>query len=147
MIRNVSRLGMRLLGAGMFVAILGARCGIPIFDPGPVVETVRVELENDTDTPVNPNLFVDGILHLVDPPLAPFDMLPLDVDCFADTRLQTQADLLTGAGAIASDNDPYVDQGYEFYCGDTVRFAFAEDELGFFTAVFVNGFQIDAPTP
>ncbi len=144
---RASRAAIVLISGMTFLSLMGSRCGAPIFGGGPpvVVDTVFVELVNTTEFPVNPNLIIDGVLQVVDPPLAPGDILPLEVDCFAGTVLETQADFLTGLGAVPSDNDPFVEEGFEFLCGDTVSFLFAEDELGFFTAVEVNGVAIATP--
>lgn len=140
--RRFARAAAMLLFGATMVGVTGQQCtisSVPIPGPAPVATTLDVELVNNTPDPVDPGLFVDGIAYLVDPPVASGDSLVLTTDCFAGTTVQTDASLLTGGGAIPSDNVPLLVEGSDYTCGDRVTFVFAEDAAGFFTQVLVNG--------
>jgi hypothetical protein len=131
-----------LLFCAAMVGVMGTECSISLIpppSPEPVFTTVDVELVDNTPDAVDPGLFVDGVAHVFDPPLAPGDSLVVTLDCFAGTTLQTDATLLDSAGAIPSDNVPLLTEGVDYSCGDTVTFVFTQDAFGFFTQVLVNG--------
>jgi hypothetical protein len=125
------------------VALSTVGQGCPSFLPSPPVvvvpTTVDIELINTTVDPVDPGLFVDNSLVVVDPPLAPGETVQLNFDCFAGTTFQTDGTLLTVV-PIASDNVPIAEEGVEFLCGDVVSFLYVDNGVDpFFTRLEVNG--------
>ncbi|HOW18036.1 MAG TPA: hypothetical protein PLC79_03285 [Phycisphaerae bacterium] len=140
--RRFVRTGMMVALGVLVVGVMGAQCSITLLPPPvevPVVTTVDIVLVNNTPDPVDPGLFVDGVLHVFDPPLAPGESVALTVNCFADTTLQTDAFLLDAAGDFESQTAPLLVEGQDFFCGDAVTFTFVLDAAGFFTQADVNG--------
>jgi len=138
----LARVGMMVILGAVLAGAMGAQCSITLLPPPvevPVAATVDVVLVNNTPDPVDPGLFVDGVLHVFDPPLAPGESVALTVDCFADTTLQTAAFLLDAAGDFESQTAPLLVEGRDFFCGDAVTFTFVKDAAGFFTQADVNG--------
>ncbi len=135
------------------MANMGGGCTFPGLFPDPdpiVIDFVDVELSNEALDPVAPGLYVDGALfqELEDEPLAVGERgVQVRFDCFAGTTLQTDALLLTAAGAIASDNAPLLQEGIDFNCGDVISYFFVENGVDpFFTRVERNGvFLTDKP--
>jgi hypothetical protein len=132
-----------ILALMAITANLAGNCP-PVILP-PVLDFVEVELINDAFDPVEPNLFVDGVEFIIDPPLLPGEILPpedlppLDFPCGVGTTIETFATLLAPFGDIFSVNDPFLEEGFEFFCGDLISFVFVDDGVDFFTEVFVNG--------
>jgi hypothetical protein len=137
------------------IPILGTACpggGFPLPipgpgpgpGPGPIVDIVTVELINNTAFPVDPNLFISGEFIAIDPPLAPGEIEALDIECFLGDILETDASLIISPfEEVASANVPFLEEGFEFLCGDVVTFIFQQDIAGvFFTEVEVNGFLV-----
>jgi len=141
--RRMVRTGQMVVLGVVLAGAMGAQCSIAFLPPpAPVIRTVDVQLVNNTPDPVDPGLFVDGVLHVFDPPLAPGESVALTVDCFADTTLQTDALLLGAAGDFASQTIPLLVEGRDFFCGDAVTFTFVKDAAGFFTQADVNGILV-----
>lgn len=133
------------------LANLAGNCPPPVGFPPPIIidDFVEVELINDAFDPVDPALFVDGIEEPIFPPLEPGeifpdpDLLPLDFPCGVGTTIETFATLLVDPFDpffdVASVNDPFLEEGFEFLCGDLITFIFVDDGFDFFTEVEVNG--------
>lgn len=133
------------------MASMGGGCefeggGFPIFFPPPVVtpppvilpDFVDIELEELTFDPVDPGLYIDGLL--VPDPLFGIETY----ECYAGMTIQTDALLLVPGGVIPSDTPPFVlEEGFDFLCGDIVSFRFVDNGFDpFFTRIEVNGVLI-----
>lgn len=150
-----------LLGLLMLPALLGLDCsGISILLPDGTrvaFDIVEVELVNLTDYDVEPFLYVDpeedillpGTLInednriILDPPLAPDEVVSYEIDCDDIGTVASDYALLliNNSEAIESDNGPWLTEDEHFACGDRITFVYAIDPgTGvFFTRVEVNG--------
>ncbi len=138
--RPVTRSWIVFFLSTALLGVAGQSCPRTFFPPP--ADFVTVELINETDFPVDPGLFVDGLEFVLegDPLLAAGEIVTLEFDCFAGTKLQTDAILLAPEGQILSDNVPLVEEGFEFLCGDVVSFIFIDNGVDpFYTEVDVNG--------
>ena len=127
-------------------------------DPGPVVlvpEVVTVELVNTTEWPVAPFLYTSYYNDIFLPeeiafeenfvdigePLAPGEVVTLDLDCYDAGTLHADADLLLSpTEAVFSLTLPILRDNEHFVCGDLISFVFYDDPtVGFFTEAEVNG--------
>lgn len=142
-----------VLGLSALVpAITGQNC-VP--RPSPTYTSVFIELANYTDFEVEPRLFIDPVPGLmnesdlirdenwvfVDPPLQPGELATYEFLCEdVGTMASDYAEMfISDTEYIPSDNGPWLVEGYDFECGDTIRFSFIDDGTVFFTRVEVNG--------
>ncbi|NLX23346.1 MAG: hypothetical protein GXY55_16975 [Phycisphaerae bacterium] len=153
--KTMLRIAGWLLCTVTAVAVMGADC---TWVPFPVMNTVDIELVNETEYPIEPRLFVDPRADLtvyedliqeanwvvVDPPLAPGEVATYTFYCAdAGTIASDYAImLLSDTEGYESDNGPWVWYEHDYLCGDTISFIFIDEyDIGgdFFTRVEVNG--------
>ncbi len=144
-----------LLGAGCSGVTLNLPNGSSVVLPG--VDTVTVELFNDTDFEVEPRIRFDSSSNwlaslfpseeLATGTLAPGQLLRLDVDCDKLGVVFSDA-----AGQFASGEDVPIGQAdstrvlqreSDYDCGDTVQFHFIGAESSFGVIVSVNDVVVD----
>lgn len=157
----MSHKGPRRLLGGVVLAFavagsMGQGCGGSLFPPPVIVDPpVGVDFVNTTGYPVNPFMYADPsnqiafIEDVVLPEnivdtgtIPPAGTVAIDLDCvIAGTIfLDTPEMLLSPTEAVLSLTAPFLQDGYEYVCGDLVTFTFYDDPtVGFFTEVDVNG--------
>ncbi len=135
-----------LVSAVLVVGATGTDCGFTGVIPGTEDDLVEIEMDNQTDFPVDPQLEISDDVVVIDPPLDPDELFPFETDCFEGDLISTDAlAFIDGNDALVSENVPFVEEGFEFLCGDTVAFIFFTavdpdtDELLLFTDVEING--------
>ncbi|GMV95661.1 MAG: hypothetical protein AMXMBFR83_00330 [Phycisphaerae bacterium] len=137
---------VRRLAAWLFWPVLigagGAECNVLLPGGGifiPIVDSVTVELVNETDYPVDPGLFLDG--EFIDNEIIdPLTLRTLDVDCRRGDLLGADGFLyLSPDEGVYSDNVLELEEGFEYECGDVVTFFYTVDDEGvFFLEAAVN---------
>ena len=141
-----------LLLMALSPALMGPTC-----TPAPPIlaDTVVIEMADFTDYQIEPRLFIDPTVGitvpeqlikdtnwvLVDPPLQPQELATYEFRCEdVGTLASDHAQMfISDTEYVPSDNGPWLVQGQDFQCGDTIRLSFIDDGTVFFTRVEVNG--------
>lgn len=148
-----------LLIAALVAASLGSSAGCPEdgggFNFGGLFSNVRVEIVNDTNFAVAPNILFDddsGFLASLAPAdslatglVQPGDLVVFNFDCdelgliLADDAEQVSAEF----GSFFADDTDTLEREEEYDCGDTIRFRFFGDLADFGVVVSVNNRVVD----
>ncbi len=159
----MNRISVRRLLGGVALTFavagsMGQGCGGFFLPPVAVDPPVGVGIVNTPRFPVDPMIypppsnqiaFIEDVVlpeNFVDTgTIPPASTVGFDLDCaIAGTiYLDYPEMLLSPTEAVLSATAPFLQDGFEYVCGDLVTFTFYDDPtVGFFTEVTVNGLLI-----
>ncbi|MHC4445615.1 MAG: hypothetical protein ACYTF1_12940 [Planctomycetota bacterium] len=157
--KRIVRWSYYLFGGLVVVGVMGGPCELS-FIPNDGIsnfDIVTVELVNNTEFEVEPNLFVDpqsNIISIEDIliddnfvdigiPVQPDEIVQIDFDCPEIGSVVSDFAFLfiSDTEQVESDNGPFLIQGEDFLCGDVISFIYIDEfpDGVFFTRVEVNG--------
>lgn len=150
-----------IIRRGLFVTVLAAAmlatggCPLDVFLPPAVNDdTLFVDIVNDTDETVVPNLVFDestSFLAQLFPgqtldiaPLAPGEVVEVDFACdrVGVIQLAEPFQIFPDFDAVAPSTSAFI-RGEDYECGDLIEFIFQGNDLDFGVIVVVNGQVIE----